>query len=182
MYSPDPDAGSAFPNGRPESEQPAWRRDFPIDWPQDHYVARRDFTKFLGLTSLAFVIGQLWIGVRSWLRRSQGEPAARLIARLDQVPAGGVLPFQYPGPNDPCLLVRTEEGTVLAYGQKCTHLSCAVIPEVASRRFACPCHKGYFDLASGRPLAGPPRRPLPRIRLEVRGEWVCAVGVEETTV
>ena len=35
-------------------EQPAWRQDFPIDWPQDQYVERRDFMKFLVLTSAAF--------------------------------------------------------------------------------------------------------------------------------
>src|SRR5579875_3286117 len=34
-----------------DTHPPAWRQDFPIDWPQDHYVARRDFTKFLVLTA-----------------------------------------------------------------------------------------------------------------------------------
>ena len=62
------------PDGLPESEQPAWRRDFPIDWPQDHYVARRDFTKFLVLTSLAFAVGQCWIVVQNWLRKRRGLP------------------------------------------------------------------------------------------------------------
>src|SRR5205823_4088402 len=38
------------PDGKPDDQQPAWRRDFPIDWPQDHYVSRRDFTKFMVLT------------------------------------------------------------------------------------------------------------------------------------
>ena len=36
------------------AEQPAWRRDFPIDVPQEQYVARRDFTRFMMLTSAAF--------------------------------------------------------------------------------------------------------------------------------
>jgi hypothetical protein len=49
------------PDGRPLAEQPEWRRDFPIDTPQDNYVARRDFTKFLVLTSGAFAVGQVWI-------------------------------------------------------------------------------------------------------------------------
>ena len=31
------------PDGRDAASQPAWRQDFPIDWPQDHYVERRDF-------------------------------------------------------------------------------------------------------------------------------------------
>ena len=45
------------PDGRPLEAQPAWRQDFPIDWPQDAYVERRDFVKFLVLTSLAFTVG-----------------------------------------------------------------------------------------------------------------------------
>ena len=45
----------------------------------------------------------------------------------------------------------------------------------------CPCHEGFFDLATGRPIAGPPRRPLPRITLEVRGGDIYATGVEVRT-
>ena len=41
------------PDGSPADRQPAWREDFPIDWPQDQYVERRDFMKFLVLTSAA---------------------------------------------------------------------------------------------------------------------------------
>src|SRR5690349_21350822 len=154
---------SIGPDGRPLIQQPAWRQDFPIDWPQDQYVARRDFAKFLGLTSLAFVVGQFWIVVENWRRRSRGEPPVRQIARLDEVPVGGARTFHYPTETDPCLLLRTGEETFLAYDQKCTHLSCAVIPEMKEGRLRCPCHHGYFDLQNGRPLAGPPRRPLPRI-------------------
>ncbi len=167
------------PDGRPDAAQPAWRRDFPIDWPQDHYVARRDFTKFLGLTSLAFVIGQLWIVVKSWLRGRAGKPAAAVVARVDAVPPGGAVVFHYPRPEDPCLLLRQADASFVAYGQKCTHLSCAVVPDVARGRLDCPCHKGVFDLATGRPTAGPPRRPLPRVTLETRDGVVYATGVEE---
>src|SRR4249920_1897232 len=56
------------PDGRPAAAQPAWRQDFPIDWPQDQYVERRDFMKFLVLTSLAFTAGQVWIAAKQWLR------------------------------------------------------------------------------------------------------------------
>ncbi len=166
------------PDGRPADEQPAWRRDFPIDWPRDHYVARRDFTKFLGLTSLAFVIGQVWIGVKSVRDRLRGRPPAGSVARLSDIPVGSARTFHYPTPTDPCLLVRPDERTLLAYSQKCTHLSCAVVPDLEHGRLACPCHKGYFEVASGRALAGPPRRPLPRVTLEVRDGVVYATGVE----
>ena len=61
MATPGPEREtlSIPPDGRPLAEQPAWRQDFPIDWPQDEYVGRRDFVKFLTMTSLAFVVGQL---------------------------------------------------------------------------------------------------------------------------
>lgn len=173
------------PDGRPDAEQPAWRQDFPIDWPQDVYVARRDFTKFMVLTSLAFVVGQAWIGVMTLLRRRE-KPAAMKVASLEAVPVGGSVTFKYPGPHDDCVLVRTGPGSgtagLVAYGQKCTHLSCAVVPRVGEGCLGCPCHEGSFDLATGRPIAGPPRRPLPKVTLEVRGNDVYATGVEERTV
>jgi nitrite reductase/ring-hydroxylating ferredoxin subunit len=169
------------PDGRPAEQQPAWRRDFPVDWPQDHYVARRDFARFLVLTSLAFAVGQLWIAAQNWRRRRQGRPQLRKIASLRALPVGSALMFGYPGPHDSCLLIRTADRLV-AYGQKCTHLSCAVVPEPDKGLLHCPCHEGWFDLASGRPVAGPPRRPLPRITLEVRGDDVYATGVEARSV
>lgn len=170
------------PDGRPAGMQPAWRQDFPIDWPDDQYVERRDFMKFLVLTSGALAVGQLWIIGQNWLRRRRGQPELRRVARLDEVPVGGALVFNYPGEFDNCVLVRLSERELVAYSQKCTHLSCAVIPEPAKGVLHCPCHHGYFDLRSGAPTAGPPRRPLPRITLEVRGPDIYATGVELRTV
>lgn len=170
------------PDGKPLPQQPAWRKDFPIDLPEEQYVARRDFTKFLTLTSLAFVVGQFWIVVQNWWRRRYGEHPIVQIARLQDIPVGTVRTFQYPTHDDSCILLRIDETTLLAYDQKCTHLSCAVIPEMAEGKLVCPCHHGYFDLATGRPLAGPPRRPLPRILVRVRNGIVEAYGMERSTV
>jgi Rieske Fe-S protein len=170
------------PDGRLPSKQPAWWHDFPIDWAQDHYVARRDFTKFMVLTSFAFVVGQFWIGVQNIVRRSRGKPPVRRIASLSAIPVGGTVLFKYPREHDDCVLIRTSETQLLAYGQKCTHLACAVIPRPDRGDIFCPCHEGFFDLASGRPIAGPPQRPLPRIKLQVRGDDVYVTGVEVSTV
>jgi Rieske Fe-S protein len=166
------------PDGLPLKRQPKWRRDFPIDVPEDEYVARREFTKFLALTSFAFVAGQAWMLAKSLLARRPTHPGT-VIARLGDVSVGGALQFEYPE-GEPKLLVRLGERAVVAFDARCTHLSCPVIPDVASGRFHCPCHQGWFDLASGRPLAGPPSRPLPRVRLEVRGDEIVATGVERT--
>jgi nitrite reductase/ring-hydroxylating ferredoxin subunit len=169
------------PDFRPSDVQPAWRQDFPIDWPQDQFVERRDFMKFMVLTSGALAVGQLWIAAQEWMRRMRGQPPRVRIASVDDLAAGGAIVFRYPGEHDTCLLVRTPAGELVAYNQKCTHLSCAVVPRLERGDLHCPCHNGSFDLASGRPLAGPPRRPLTRIQLEVRGRDIFAVGIEERT-
>ena len=57
-----------------------------------------------------------------------------------------------------------------------------MVPEIERGVLRCPCHEGYFDLRSGRNIAGPPPRPLPRIRLAVRGDDIFAVGVETKAV
>ena len=119
-------------------------------------------------------------------RRGETIPSVndclRAIAQLDEVPVGGSKTFHYPEETDPCLLLRPSERSFLAYDQKCTHLSCAVIPEMSQGQLRCPCHHGYFEMASGRPLAGPPRRPLPRITLEIRDGIVYATGIERSMV
>lgn len=180
MKSEDPDKLSIPPDGSPDSAQPRWRQQFPIDWPRDDFRSRRDFTKLLGLTSLAFVVGQAWIVLLS-LRRRRSAAGERDIAAVSEIPAGGSKIFEYPAKGDTCVLVRLPDGRFVAYGQKCTHLSCAVRPRVDEGILQCPCHEGSFDLASGRPIAGPPRRPLSRVRLEVRGGEIFATAVEDRT-
>ena len=184
MYKPlqESDQVTIAPDWRPVEQQPAWRNDFPIDWPQDHYVERREFMKFMVLTSLALTVGQFWIAAQNWWRRRQGEPEIRRIAALTDVPVGAVLTFTYPHEYDDCVVARTSEREFVAYSQKCTHLSCAVRPLVDQGVIHCPCHEGYFDLRSGRPIAGPPRRPLPLVHLQVRGNDLYATGIDERTV
>jgi Rieske Fe-S protein len=183
VYQPvvDVDEITRAPDGLPLDAQPRWRRDFPIDAPQDQYVARRDFMKFMVLTSLAFTVGQLWIAAQNFVRRRRGVPAVTRIASLADLPVGRAVTFAYPEETDRCILIRPDGDTVIAYSQQCTHLSCAVIPQPEHDRLFCPCHEGSFDLRSGRPLAGPPNRPLTRIRVHVRGNDIYADGVEIRT-
>jgi len=178
VSSPGREQITIAPDFRPPEAQPAWRQDFPIDWPQDRYVERRDFMKFLVLTSGAFAVGQLWIAAQNWLRTRRGLSPIRRIASLEDVAVGGTLVFNYPGEHETCVLVRLAEREVVAYDQKCTHLSCAVVPKPEQGILHCPCHNGIFDLRSGRPIAGPPRRPLPRVTLDIRGRDIYATGVE----
>ena len=177
----DVDRPTVPPDGRPLDAQPKWRRDFPIDWSQDEYVSRRDLVKFMVLTSLAFTTGQFWILGKSLLHREESYPS-RAIARVNELPIGGHKVFEYPEGSAPRLLVRTGEESFVAYDQQCTHLLCPVVPSLEEGPLHCPCHNGYFDLETGRVLAGPPRRPLARVHLEVRDGTIFATGVEARTV
>lgn len=180
MTLQDSDRLTVPPDGRPDSEQPRWRQDFPIDWPQDDYITRRDFAKFMVLVSLAFTVGQFGILAQNFFRRQRSALPTRPIVRLDEIPIGGSLVFQYPqAENNARILVRLGEESFVAYDQQCTHLLCPVIAEPEAGRLHCPCHEGIFDLATGQPVAGPPRRPLPRVTLEVRGDTIYATGIEE---
>jgi Rieske Fe-S protein len=159
---------------------PKWDADFPVSWVDDHFVTRREFTRSLvWVSGSAFAASGVLMGVRAVQagRPAEPPPAVR-VARVDELPVGGVRLFGYPTPQDPCLLIRLEPDRFAAYGQKCTHLGCPVVYRPAKSRLYCPCHEGYFDAADGKVLAGPPPRPLPRITLERRGEELWAVGVE----
>ena len=175
---PERDTIERAPDGRPHGEQPAWRQDFPIDWPQDQYVERRDFVKFLTLTSLAFS-GAVLDRRQRLVAGPRGSAGAKRIAAVADLAVGGSLVFDYPGEHDPSLLVRLSESEFVAFSQKCTHLSCAVIPRPDQGIFHCPCHEGIFDLRTGRQLAGPPPRPLPRIVLEIHDGEIFATAIEE---
>jgi nitrite reductase/ring-hydroxylating ferredoxin subunit len=174
----DPELHTIPPDRGAMEDQPTWRRGFPIDTAQDAYVARRDFTKFLGLTSLAFVVGQYWIALQSRWRRARGALPEVTVAQLDDVPVGTAKTFHYPTAADPAILLRLDAQTLLAYSSQCTHLQCPVLPQMETGRLLCPCHAGSFDLRTGEPLAGPPRRPLPRIALKIENSTIYAIGIE----
>ena len=122
------------------NEKAEWREQFPVNWTDDEYRSRRDFPS-AGLTSFAFVAGHLWIIARNLTRGEKVKPPPLAIARADDVPVGGFKLFRYPSQNDPCVLVRLAQNDWVAFEQKCTHLSCPVIPQPQQGRFFCPCHE-----------------------------------------
>ena len=161
----------------PAKEEPLWRDEFSIQSSTEKYVARRQFAKFLILTSLGMFIGNLWILVRSWFApKKLFEP--RRASGLNEIGVGEVKLFSYPTSEDPCIMIRTAPEQIVAYSQKCTHLSCAVYFSRDRSRLECPCHEGYFSVGDGSVLQGPPPRGLPRITLKRQGDDIIATGVE----
>jgi arsenite oxidase small subunit len=160
-----------------KNEDRQWKHDFPIEWEKDHYVTRREMVKFLTLGSAFLVAAN---GVMAVAGRLAGREAfsRKSVALASAVPVNSSVLFRYPTEADPCIMVRTKEDTFVAYSQVCTHLSCAVVHRPEENTLFCPCHYGYFEVAEGRPTAGPPTRRLPRITLEQQGDVIFATGVE----
>ncbi|MFS0879671.1 (2Fe-2S)-binding protein [Bacillus sp. 7586-K] len=98
------------------------------------------------------------------------------IAKLADIPKDSAFNFTYPTDDEPAILIRTKKGELKAYNNKCTHLQCPVFYEKEESVLLCPCHKGYFNVETGHPMAGPPQRELPLIQLEVEDGMIYAVG------
>ena len=62
----------------------------------------------------------------------------------------------------------TEDGeSFIAYSGTCTHLGCSFGYDKAKNIFVCPCHRGMFDVKSGKVLSGPPPRPLDSLAVKI---------------
>ena len=163
---------------------PCWKRDFPVRSEEERYVARREFTKLLGSTSLAFLIGALAAAARKlWRNAAPGRTTSMPIATVDEMAVGAYKLFRYPTEeNDVCILLRLGPSQFVAFNQNCTHLSCPVHFNPDAMQLECPCHRGFFSAADGRPLAGPPKRPLVGISVSIRkGQVWAAISEAQTT-
>src|SRR5262249_3354707 len=155
-----------------------WRDEFSVYTADERYVNRRQFTKFLTLTSFGMLVGNLWILARSLFHRSPAY-SPRTIAAVGDVPVGGVKLFAYPTSEDPCILIRTGADSYFAYSKKCTPLSGAVYYAKEQKGWECPCHQGFFSVTDGSVIQGPPQRPLPRVTLAINDGHIQATGMEE---
>lgn len=158
---------------------PKWAEDFPIDQNKDANVSRRDFVRYLGLVSLGFFAGTSGVWIKSLMDSKQKHVYSDMkIIDKNDLKIGESYVFEVPGIKEPAILVRLGQDDFVAFGQKCTHLQCPVIWKKDEKILFCPCHKGAFNGATGDVLYGPPERPLPKLKIEVRGDEVYFTGME----
>lgn len=155
------------------------KQDFPIEWDEDHFVTRREFFKFLTLTSGGVALGTGALAVYAQLPKHERRFDPALICKASELEPGSARAFTYPRPNDLCLLVRKKDGEFVAYSRRCTHLSCPVEYEIHAGRelLFCPCHSGAFSLEDGSVIQGPPPHSIPQILLDVRSDEIWAIGI-----
>lgn len=154
-----------------------YQAEFPYARDEESQVTRREFCNFLFLTSTALFLGSAGFAGKLAYNSSFEETFTPMkIEGSEALAPGSALNFRYPNENDTAILIRAADGEYYAFEQKCTHLTCPVYYAKESDRIECPCHNGAFDVRTGNVLYGPPPRPLGRIRIEVRGGEIWAVG------
>lgn len=140
-------------------------------------ISRRDYLRMLVIASGGLLVGTGALASGAFRRYgSEAGPAKRVAGAVAK---GKMVTFSYPGDDDPVIAMRLNDGKLVAFSSVCTHLSCAVLWRREQGVLECPCHKGIFNERTGEVVAGPPPRPLPKIRLEERSDGVYAVGPEE---
>ena len=137
---------------------------------------RRSFLKTAVGASVTLGLATLPFSIKAMVKDAGEEEKKVRIAKLTEVPKGESFNFNYPTEGDTALLIHTKDGELKAYNSKCTHLQCPVFYESEQDVLLCPCHRGYFNVNTGHPFAGPPQRELPLIELEVIDDVVYAVG------
>lgn len=104
------------------------------------------------------------------------EPPKRLVKasevqvgkpKLVQRPDGKMLPGRE---FEQLILVRTDDKTIKAYSNLCTHADCLVKPK--GKTLHCFCHEADYDPATGDVITGPPPKPLATVDVHVADGWV----------
>ncbi len=132
--------------------------------PKQYSLSRRGFCNGLLLTSAALVVAETASASKAtWRGKAFPDPPMRIEGAEALMPGTSLL-FSYPRLTDSAILVRARDGAYHAYCQKCSHLGCSIFFD------------GAYDVKSGFVVAGPPKRPLDEIMLQVRGGQVWAVG------
>ena len=168
------DGGSRGPgSGRPDDRATRALLDrIRADAP----VTRRDYLRILVTVSAGLAAGAAGVAVGLFRRHGSGTVAPAKVA--DRLDPGQAVAFRYPGRDDRALAIRLPDGRLVGYSAVCTHLACAVLWRAEDGRLECPCHDGAFDPTTGDVVAGPPPRPLPKVRLREDGGGIWAVGTE----
>jgi arsenite oxidase small subunit len=153
-------------------------------------TSRRDFLKFTVLFgAAALLIPVQRITEFLYAHKDTGPityPKTR-VANSADIAAGESLLFTYPHQDRPAVLIHLPDGGFVAFDGTCTHLGCQVRYDKVDlkgwqgnpKESLCPCHGGVFDSKTGKVLAGPAPRALPKIKLvfEENGD-IIADGYE----
>lgn len=162
--------------------------------------SRRRFTKLLVLISTITAIAPFSALGKYLTVPSAGVVQVRRVKIVNRknLPVNNRLMFSYPTPDRPAILlhigpdeyeignfweeskrIALNEDRFTAYDGTCTHLGCPVGWIPPEKKMGPSCHGGRFSPVDGSVRAGPPRRRLPKIKLEIEANGdIYAAGYE----
>ena len=69
--------------------------------------------------------------------------------------------------DETVIILHNSKGEIQAFNASCTHAGCMVDWNDMNHSFQCKCHGGVFN-EKGDPIAGPPKKPLQRLHVDIR--------------
>ena len=151
-------------------------------------MKKRDFLKLLLAMSGLAALVPLVPYTQFFSYGSNPKIVKTKIANISDLKPHSSLIFLWPTQTHPYhtnLLIRGPDGGVgpyndlYAYNRVCTHLQCIVNYDHETDTLPCPCHGSIYSVQNGNPIAGPARKSLPIIDLEVDDNGdIYAVGIE----
>ena len=142
-------------------------------------VTRRDFLNLIKGTGAVVGVGAVAAPVVAYfyppkLEEMPSEPV--LVCAEDELPVGDSRTVKFG--RYPAIVVHLDSG-LKAYSAVCTHFACIVKWKAEDNMIECPCHDGFFDVANGEVISGPPPSPLEKLETEiVDGQIYVKVGGE----
>lgn len=134
-------------------------------------IDRRGFLRLSSVTALAF--GAIALGnllTRNSSKIGVNQSPSQILKDAD-LKVGDTFSFTAKD-NGPGILFKTRNG-VFAYSAVCTHQGCTAQHNPDSGNIFCACHGAEFDPLDGaKAIAGPTSKPLPKIKVEVAGDWI----------
>ncbi len=88
-----------------------------------------------------------------------GKPA---LAKVSDIPVGGGKVFA----DQKVVVTQPSAGVIKAFSAVCTHQGC-LVTGVEAGNIVCPCHGSAFKLADGSVAAGPAKRALPTVAVNI---------------
>ena len=130
-------------------------------------LTRRDFLKLLKGAGALAGVGMLATPVVAYfyppkLEELPTEPV--LVCPEAELPVGQAKTVKFG--RYPAVIINRPDG-LKAYSAVCTHFACLVKWNPDTERLECPCHEGYFSVADGSVISGPPPAPLMTLETEV---------------
>lgn len=136
--------------------------------PNSTSEGKRSFLRYLLLFigGILALMGSWGIGRFALFWTSEGKTREVPLDIVDKLRVGVPVPVPQAGA---WLLKRSDDGQLLAFDDRCTHLGCRQKWDPARQRYQCPCHGSEFDV-EGNVKRGPATRPMPRLFVSRKGE------------